>query len=114
MASIKCPKCGSEDVVVGEDAMVCQKCQHRFTPPGDPEVGIGPGFPFRLVTCPICAHQVSTGAANCPSCGQQLHPTSSLSLAWKIVKVSFFVLLILFVIVLVLWKILITLVKPEL
>ena len=71
---MNCPKCGSPDVTVSGDTILCQQCQSSPASPEDmPKPPADPYAP-RLVRCPACSHQVSSQAASCPSCGQPLAP----------------------------------------
>ena len=67
---MKCPKCNSTNVVPFRGVMWCKDCKRpsdlSSVPPDDP------GLLPQMIACPVCAHQVSSHADNCPSCGQPL------------------------------------------
>jgi hypothetical protein len=39
--------------------------------------GVRGDFESKLIKCPACSHEVSSVAANCPSCGQPIKPQQS-------------------------------------
>ena len=96
---MNCPKCNSVKVVQANGGTWCQDCSHAFAAaeaaPAAPKPAPESNATVpQLAKCPVCAHQVSSQAVSCPSCGQPLRAALSpgpagadgVNMAAKVVK----------------------------